>query len=366
MKTISKDTVLKALSKNGFSIKSLKTLTGGSNHFVFSAKTLDSKDLIIKFPKIRKTELAFSDGHKDTLFGGKLSLKRQSYLFDLVRNAGLPSPQVYGIYPTDQGDCIVVERSPGCNLMDYMENHSHSLDVFLDIMKSLGNDFRDLHKTNFQSFGNIMENSIIQPSGVLNFADRYLPINDMILERCHIKGGINDKEYDELKLFFDEKFEGFRKRLDIKNSPATLVITDMHGDNFYVKDHKVSGYFDVESCQAAPLEYELYGLRFFIFNYYNTKEFELAEREFWLAYTQGQSAYPDEETNTLIDFFSACRLLEIFQSYWGHIDGLRDTWGIRIKKILFDYIDTGHIDYNGLGTIWRERDKQPLNANTNN
>lgn len=363
MQTISEKTVIKALTENNYCIKSIETLQGGSNHFVFSAKTIDSKDIIIKFPRIRETELAFLDGNKDTLFGGQLSLEREAYLFDLIRNAGLPTPEVYGIYPTEQGDCIVVERSPGCNLMDYMEMNNHSLDVFLDIIKSLGTDFKNLHNTRFQSFGNIMNNSVIEPHGILNFADRYIHINDMILNRCLLKGGINEAEHRQLKLFFYSKFKLFHHRLDIKHSPATLVITDMHGDNFFVEENKVSGYFDVESSQAAPLEYELYGLRFFIFNYYNAKEFEHAERTFWLEYTQGESEYPDTETDALIDFFSACRLLEIFQSYWGHIDGIRDTWGIRIKDILFEYINTGYINYNRLGEIWRERDQQPLNAN---
>lgn len=362
MQPISEETVRNALTKNGFSIRYLKRLSGGSNHFVFAAGLLDDTELIIKFPRIRETELAFSEDNKDTLFGGQLSLEREAYLFDFVRNAGLPSPKVFGIYPTAQGNCIVVERSPGCNLNDYMDNHAHSLDVYLDIMKNLGSDFRHLHKTRFQSFGNIMKNSEIEPSGILNFVDRYLPINDMLLKKCRIKGGINDEEYTRLKLFFDSKFESFRTRLDIEHSPATLVITDMHGDNFFVEENKSSGYFDVESSQAAPLEFELYGLRFFIFNYYSTEEFKLAERAFWKAYYQGESEYPDTETDTLIDFFSACRLLEIFQSYWGHVDGLRDTWGCRIKIILFNYIHTGCIDYDSLGAIWRERDKQPLHA----
>ncbi|GKX28340.1 hypothetical protein SH1V18_08200 [Vallitalea longa] len=363
MQSISEETIRNALTANGFLIRHLKKLSGGSNHFVFAAKMLDDSELIIKFPRIRETELTFSEGNKDTLFGGKLSLEREAYLFDLIRNASLPSPKVFGIYPTAQGNCIVVERSPGCNLNDYMNNHSHSLDIFLDIMKNLGSDFRKLHKTRFTSFGNIMNNSEIEPSGIMNFADRYLPINDMLLKKCRTKGGINDEEYTQLKLFFDSRFESFRTRLDIKQSPATLVITDMHGDNFFVENNKSSGYFDVESSQAAPLEFELYALRFFVFNYYGIEEFKLAERAFWKSYTKGKSEYPDTETNDLIDFFSACRLLEIFQSYWGYVDGIRDSWGLRIKNILFDYINTGCIDYNSLGAIWRERDKQPLHAN---
>ena len=362
MHCISEDTVHTVLTHNGFLIQHLKELSGGSNHYVFEAKTTDGTELIIKFPRVRETELAFLEANKDTLFGGILSLEREAYLFKLVRDAGLPAPKVFGIFQTSQGDCIVVERSPGCNLMDYMEQHSHSLTTFLNIMKNLGSDFHLLHKTKFPSFGNIMEQSALDPFGVSNFADRYLSINNMLLDKCRVKGGLNEQEYSQLKSFFDSKFKSYHNRLDIKNSPATLVITDMHGNNFFVNNDKSSGYFDVESSQAAPLEFELYGLRFFLFNYYSSDEFNLAEKAFWYSYYDGNSNFPDAETDALIDFFSACRLLEIFQSYWGHVDGLRDTWGARIKKILFDYVKTGKVDYDKLGEIWRERDKQPLHA----
>ena len=352
------------LKENGFNILHLKELSGGANHFVFEAETADKAKLIIKFPRVRDTEMEFSEGHKDTLFGGDLSLERESYLFELIRNAGLPSPKTYGIFPTSQGNCIVVERSPGCNMMDYMKNHSHSLDVFLEIMKSLGLDFNHLHKTTFKSFGNIMQDSKIDPPNIVNFVDRYLPINDMLLKKCLKKNGITQSEYSQIKTFFDNKFESYLKRLEIKNSPATLVITDMHGGNFFVDNNKASGYFDVESAQAAPFEFELYGLRFFVFNYYGVREYQLAEKTFWNAYYQGRQDFPDKETDELIDFFSACRLLEIFQSYWGHIDGLRDTWGQRIKSILLDYMTTGNLNYMELGDVWRDRDKQPKSART--
>ncbi len=362
MPIISEKTVREVLHNNSFTIKSLKTLTGGSNHFVFACETLEGNELIIKFPRIRETELAFSDGNKDTLFGGELSLKREAYLFDLIRDAGLPTPGVYGVYPTAQGDCIIVERSPGCNMMDYLMTHNHSLKTFLELMENLGTDFKKLHKTSFPSFGNIMVDSIIEPSGFSNFADRYLSINDMILSRCLAKGGLSKEEHFMVKEFFDRKFELYRHRLDIRQSQARLVITDMHGDNFFVENNKCSGYFDVESSQSAPAEFELYSFRFFVFNYYSEFEFKLAQKHFWSAYTNGASDAPEKETDELIDFFSACRLLEIFQSYWGHRDGLRDTWGERIKRILFTYIESNKLDYIKLGSIWRERDQQPLHA----
>ena len=362
MHTIDRETVLAVLNENGFNIRNLKELSGGANHFVFASETEEDNKIIIKFPRIRRTEAAFSEGHKDTLFGGDLSLERESYLFNLIRNAGLPSPKTFGVFPTPKGSCIVVERSPGCNMMDYMEQHNHSLCVFLEIMQSLGSDFSHLHNTTFSSYGNIMENSEISPAGITNFADRYLPINDMLLSKCLMKKGINQNEYHKIKAFFEEKFESYRDRLNISNSRATLVITDMHGGNFFVENNKISGYFDVESAQSAPFEFELYALRFFVFNYYGLDEYKQAEKTFWNSYYGGKQGFPDKETDGLIDFFSACRLLEIFQSYWGHVDGLRDTWGQRIKNILFDYMETSGLDYMKLGEIWRERDKQPLLA----
>ena len=116
MQTISENTVIKALNQNNYSIAEIETLQGGSNHYVFSAKTITNEDLIIKFPRIRETELEFLDGNRDTLFGGQLSLEREAYLFDLIRDAGLPAPEVFGIYPTDQGKCIVVERHQAVTL----------------------------------------------------------------------------------------------------------------------------------------------------------------------------------------------------------------------------------------------------------
>lgn len=359
---IPKHAVQNALEQNNIYTTSIKELTGGSNHYVFSIQTERTGDLIVKFPKIRETEKSYGNANKDTLFGGRLSLQREIYLLDKVRKAGLPSPKALLLMDTDYGQCIVMERTPGHNLMDYMEYNHHSLRRFLMIMGNLGNHMRNLHRMRFPSFGNIMCDAKIEPDNILNFADRYQSINHHIMKRCLEKGGLTQGEYHEVSSFFDSKFDSYRQQLDIHNHPATLVITDLHGDNFFIDNHKISGYFDVESAQAAPMAFELYSLRFFVFNYYGEKEYRLAEKSFWEAYYNHQQDAPDPDTNELIDFFSACRLMEIYQSYWGHIDGLRDTWGQRIKEILFHYIDRGHVDYLTLGAIWRERDRQPLCA----
>lgn len=357
------DIVSDLLKAQGHEVVRLTQLGGGSNHYVFEAETAQGRELIIKYPRIRETEAKYQQAHEDTLFGGRLSMQREAYLFGEVRRGGVAAPEVDGVFDTPAGQCIVVDRSPGVSLPEYMEAEGHSLEKFLGVMACLGRDFRTLHKTTrYASFGNIMDGGEIEPAGIMNFADRYLPINDRLMGICKAKNGLTDAEFDHVKAFFDRRFEELRPRLDAKNDPPTLVITDMHGGNFFVKDGVVSGYFDVESSQAAPAMFELYALRFFVFNFYGEEEFRLAEEAFWTAYHNGQRNAPTPEEDDLLDFFTACRLLEIFQSYWGYIDGLRDTWGQRIKDILMNYIATGKVDYIALGAIWRERDGQPERA----
>ena len=358
------DIVANLLAAQGHEVKRLTQLGGGSNHYVFEAETAAGRELIIKYPRIRETEAQYQQAHEDTLFGGRLSMQREAFLFGEVRRSGVAAPRVDGVFDTPAGQCIVVDRSPGMDLPAYMAQEGHSLTKFLQVMACLGHDFRRIHDTvRYATFGNIMDGGVIEPAGLTNFADRYLPINDRLMGICKAKNGLTDAEFAHVKAFFDRRFEELRPRLEASANPPTLVITDMHGGNFFVKDGEVSGYFDVESSQAAPAMFELYALRFFVFNFYGEEEYRLAEKIFWSAYYDGERDAPTPEEDDLLDFFTACRLLEIFQSYWGYIDGLRDTWGQRIKDILMDYIATGKVDYIALGAIWRERDGQPEKAN---
>ncbi|MCK9286770.1 MAG: phosphotransferase [Sphaerochaetaceae bacterium] len=349
--------VTRELERNGFEPLRTFYIDSGSNHYVFESETSSQGTLIVKYPKIRSTEVLFGEHNVDTLFGGKLSLEREAYLFDLIREAGLPTPKVHGIFDSSFGKYIVLDRCPGVSHKKYLEQNGHKMSVFADSMEHLGTMFALLHRTSFSSFGDIMAQNEISPSGIFNFSDRYRALNNRIIDRCKKKECLSTAESKYVEHFFNQKFAMYHDRLDIIHSPARLVITDLHGDNFFVDEQGIpSGFFDVESSQAAPAEFELYALRFFMFNYYDQKAYAIAETSFWKGYS---NSVPDTPTDELLDFFSACRLLEIFQSYWNVIDGIRDTWGIRIKQLLFTYMETAYVDYHELGAIWRERDRQP-------
>lgn len=79
------NTVLSVLRDAGYSAVSLSAIQEGSNHHVFDVTLENGAHAICKFAKVRKTELGLTAPNLDTLFGGRLSLDRESYLLSLAR-----------------------------------------------------------------------------------------------------------------------------------------------------------------------------------------------------------------------------------------------------------------------------------------
>lgn len=364
MKTITVQDAKEALLSAGYVVNDIKQINEGSNHYVFIVTVEDGKKVICKFAKVRETEIGIGKAGYDTLFGGKLSLEREAYLFSMIKEkANVPTPIVYGIHHSDIGTFIVLENMSGISHKQYMVDSGYSKKAFLDSMEYLGEDFAKIQNVTFPTFGNIMEHSVIEPEGLNNFSDRFHSVVHMRLNSCAEKGVFTEEELKTVTEFFDQKLEYFRPHFDSSIVTPVLNFTDMHAENFFVdSEGHPSGYFDLESAQAAPSALEFYGFRFFLYNFYNEQCFEEAEEAFFKGYkAAGGSHAPKCDMDfEAIDFLAGCRLLELANSYWGHIDGIRDTWGQDMKDLLFSYMETNKIDYMGIGEIWRQRDKQPV------
>ena len=85
MTTITTEIAEKLLLKAGYEVNSLKQINEGSNHYVFVVTLKTGEKLICKFAKIRETEKNIGEAGLDTLFGGKLSLEREAYLFSMIK-----------------------------------------------------------------------------------------------------------------------------------------------------------------------------------------------------------------------------------------------------------------------------------------
>ena len=348
----------------GYNAALITAIQEGSNHDVFDVTLAGGKHAICKFAKLRETERAHGEAGSDTLFGGRLSLEREAYLLALARREGcLPVPVLYGLHNSVFGRYIMMEKSPGISFTEWQQAQGYRKQPFLDSLEALGRDFAKLHRTiHFDSFGDIQTDGVIEP-GCKNFADRFEEVVRRRIARGVSKGTFSVAEAEVLSKFFRARFDSLRPVLSASVCRAVMVFTDMHGRNFFVDQSGVpSGYFDLESSQAAPAALEFYGFRFFLFNFFDEETFPLAEQAFFRGYAAegGPCAPQTAEDYALIELLSACRLLELAESYWGVADAIRSTWGVRMKALLSQYMACGNVDYAALGAMWRERDGQPL------
>lgn len=354
------------LEASQYHVVDIKLIPEGSNHKVFIVTLENNRQVICKFPIQRPTELNHNASHLDTLFGGELSLDRETELYNLARLKGhVPAPEVYAHLSVEGVDFILLELMPGISFTKYLDEIGHKKSDYLNALKLLGGSFANIQKTKFKSYGNIMHHGIA-PQNLLNFADRFAPIIENRLSKAYKKGALNQDEWDRLKFFFFEKLEYFKPSLELSTKPPVMVFTDMHADNYHVDSTgRPSGFFDLESSQAAPAELEFYGFRFFLFNYYDTATMKEAENAFFQGYNAEGGLYSPKTNldHELIDYLSACRLLELTESYWEYKDGLRDLWAFKIKGVLMNYYEDGTIDYIQLSNIFREKTKQPNTPN---
>ena len=356
--------VCSALLAAGYPAVSAAEIAEGSNHYVYDVTLENGAQVICKFAKVRDTEKGLTAPHLDTLFGGRLSLDRESFLLGLARTQGqLPVPQVHGTHDSPLGRCIVLEKCPGVSFTEWQAAQGFRLEPFLTSLEALGRDFGRLHRNiRLPSFGDIIDRDTIEP-GCGNFADRFMAVTEMRIARGVKKGTFSREEARQTAAFFREKFDALRPVLSADVCRPVMVFTDMHGRNFFVDEAGVpSGHFDLESSQAAPAALEFYGFRFFLFNFFDAETFPKAEAAFFKGYRAagGPCAPETAGDEALIQLLSGCRLLELSESYWGVVDAVRDTWGERMKALLLRYLETGEIDYPALGQLWRQRDGQPL------
>ena len=98
------DAVCSVLRDAGYPVASLSAIAEGSNHHVFDVTLENGAQAICKFAKVRETEKGITAANLDTLFGGRLSLDRESYLLSLARNqGGLPVARALPVQPGSAG-----------------------------------------------------------------------------------------------------------------------------------------------------------------------------------------------------------------------------------------------------------------------
>ena len=338
------------IEKCGYSVESIQLIPEGSNHYIFDVKTKDNS-VIARFKRNLNGAVK-----RDNLFGGVTNIDRESEIYKILTNVGLPAPRII----KKQTDFLIVEKLPGLLWREYMEFSDFHKDKFLISMYELGKTIAKVQKIKFESYGDIMSESKVYPQYFSNFVDRFSAVMQMRIFHAARKKVFSRTEIQILKKKFITNCIVLKTTLSEKTDPV-MVLTDLHADNFLVDEYgKPSGFFDLESCQAAHPALEIYGLKFFLFNYFDKVAFKQAEKSFFSGFHEAGGSYDYKASVNikLEKFLAAGRLLELAESYHGINDGLRDSWSTSFKNLLWKYIYRDEIEYLNIGNIFRAKTGQ--------
>jgi len=362
---IKEDRVTYLMQSLGFEVEKVCYIPEGRNHYVFDLLMKDGTEMIAKFN--RRSEAAAAEKKRDTLFGGEVSSEREAELYRIVKeNGGLPAPKIYYDYQSEHINCLLVEKMKGEQWGEFLQMHNYSRSSFLASLSYLGGSIARLQRLKFDSFGDIIQINKIAPGGIDNFADRFMAVMKWRIKRAAERQVFNLKEVSMLRDYFSSSFRELKPFLHKKNCRPVMVLTDLHPENFFVDDYgRPSAFFDLESCQAAHPALEMYGVKFFLFNYFGKDEFVAAEAAFYYGYRRGGGSYDPYNSNNirLENLLAIGRLLELAESYYGVKDGLRDSWSERFKSLLWRAVEEGEVDYLATGQIYREKNGQPVTVN---
>ncbi len=349
-----------AIETAGYSVESIALILAGQSHYDFSLSLNNNWPAIARFEKPHA--IGTPDGiRRDYNFNGPLSLERERNLLELVREAGLPAPEVYGLYSNEHGKFLLVEKLTGNHWSEYVEANGYSLEAYLRSLEYLGQDIALAHRVKFESFGDVIGRSDINPGNISDFTSRVALIAQLIMQRAAYSQAFEQKELEELTQHFQNQLDTLSQKMRAVRQQPILVLTDLHPMNFFVGERgKPSGYFDLEFCQSALPALEFCDLRLSLFNYFEGSA-EQAEQTFLKGYEHNGGSYdPSEPVSKQLEYILAIgHVLYAVIAYHNVHDGLRDTWSDKCKQILFEAQKSGEFNYKAYADVFRVKTKQP-------
>lgn len=316
---------------------------GGGPHITNKNVLLeDGRELVFRWTP-------FKIQYEDDCFGGRKSIQRDAKILNLLYSAGLPASQVIDYHEDEsEGKILLVQKMPGITLHALQERNNHSLNAFLDIVRSLGFTLARTHNIHFKSFGSV------QPEGIVPSLNNYGSYLEQILKRHFgypyqiLQHYYSDEEISEIVDYFIETIEQLQS---INNIAASLVLYDQHDTNFFInpQDGQISGIFDVEFGQAAIPVLEMASVSLQILSYY-PNHFQEAYESFMEGYTKaGNPELIDIDSfETIHTLHVANHLLSAVKSYHDRKDGIRDRWSKAFAQMTLDIV------YQGKVTCYRD------------
>lgn len=239
----------------------------------------------------------------------------------------------------------------------FFEGESIFFKKILQSLESLGKDIAKVQRVCFDSYGDVIGENYVKPSFV-NFEDRLRYITELRLKRAGVKLPVvlNERELEEVETYLSKNLEEISTISKGVSEKPLFVLADLHPMNFLVDEQgKPSGYFDLEFCQSGIPLLEIYSLKFFIFNYFDTPTFQKAEEAFFKGFESENGYFEISSLNLKREsILLVGHLLSNVVAYEGS-EGFRSTWAQQFKDIMFDLIRDNRFDYVSVADVFRSK-----------
>jgi len=217
--------------KNGLQANSISCYVSGQINFVYD---LNGKYII----KI-----------EGDLNHAKGILKPQTGITRQLINAGAKVPKIFDAGEIMGKPYLLMEKLSGTDLVyDWLKFSSKEKENF---MAQLAEQLKIFHSLKYDNYSVTISSGIIKPNlkDAINYLTDFRRINKNKLKKEYLKDvDFLEKFYQANEVILDEE------------KTAVLVHNDMHLENIFYRDDKITGLIDLDWVCQAPKDYELWKL----------------------------------------------------------------------------------------------------------
>ncbi len=357
-------TVQSDLEKAGFELhSSVTSVTGDISHLLFQAVISEKGSQETPVTKIVRYEsdLEKSEDSRESIFGGKISLKREAAIYDLARKQGLPAVATWGPYKGSERDFLVTYVPEGKTWKQYVDEGADFAAMrgrHLFVVSQIGSYLAKAHRAEFPMFGDVMPFGLEAHSSQSKYSDRLSEIITHNIDNPAHKEFFNPTQLDLLNAYFNKKLGeyAFLGMPEGSVQPRSVfVLANIHRWNVRMDEAGRINYMDgFNFAQAAPAAAEFAAI---LLQATNTElaSVEETQNRLLAAYRENGGVVDlnnpqsrlEIELLTANHFFRAATKYSTLNNQDGSPDEMRRGWATVFRdRILPPIIWKGQIDYD--------------------
>ncbi len=301
-------------------IEKIEIFSEGLFHNNYKITIKDKDSFVLRMIKNNKNVT-------DEYFETKISIQKELEVIELLKNTEVRIPEVHHSGSFNGENYYIASLIEGIRLSQFCQKATP--DEFLELVNNLGIVLNKVHSLSFSKYGDIINPSYAKWSDRIgNLLDK--KINDVV-----IKQYLDKSIVAKIRKLFENSFS----ELDASGKP-TLVIYDLHKDNFLVNNNGKLGFYDFDFSTFAPGCLEFVPIELSVMNSLGEQYFKVARDAFYTGYNNGQEACSTEKVRQIHFLNHFLAAIKIYHEREFPRDGWSKNFTERVNKIVNEnYID---------------------------